>query len=48
MVPDTDILVGFQDIGYHMIFDIKMEDKFTNNARFVASNYITDSSSHIT
>jgi hypothetical protein len=33
-------MIGFQEIGCHIIFDIKMD--FTRKARFVASGHMTD------
>ena len=43
------ILVGFQEIGCHMMFDIKMDSNFTRKARLVAPASITYSSvvSHV-
>ena len=32
----------YQDIGFHMIFDIKMDVNFTNKARFIAGGHTTD------
>lgn len=34
--------VGFQEIKCHMIFDIKMNGKFTQKARFVAGGHTTN------
>ena len=28
---------GYKDIGYHIIFDIKLDGKFTHKARMVAN-----------
>jgi hypothetical protein len=33
-------MIGFQEIGYHIVFDIKME--FTKKARFCAGEHTTD------
>lgn len=38
---------GYQEIGCHMIFDIKMDGKFTKKARFVAGGHTTDSQTTI-
>ena len=35
-------LVGYQEICCHMIFDIKMDGRFTRKARYVASGHTTD------
>lgn len=35
-------LVEYQEIRYHMIFDIKMDGLFTRKARFVAGGHTTD------
>ena len=35
-------LVGYQKINCHMIFDIKMDGKFTRKCRFVAGGHTTD------
>ena len=35
-------LVGYQEIKCHMIFDIKMDGKFTRKARLVAGGHTTD------
>ena len=37
---------GFQDIGCHLIFDVKMD--FTRKARFVAGGHTTEAPSSIT
>ena len=29
-------LIGYEEIGCHMIFDVKMDRSFTRKARFVA------------
>ena len=42
-VPD---LVGFQEIGCHMVFDVKMD--FTWKARFVAGGHTTEAPSSMT
>ena len=41
-------LVGYQEIRCHMIFDIKMDGRFTRKARYVASGHTTDPPSSIT
>ena len=41
-------LVGYQEVRCHMIFDIKMDGKFTRKARFVAGGHTTDPPSSIT
>ena len=35
-------LVVFQGIKFHLIFDIKIDGKFTRKARFVSVRYIND------
>ena len=42
------ILVGFQEIGCHMIFDIKMDSNFTRKARLVAGGHKTVAPASIT
>ena len=39
-------LIGYQEIGYHIIFDVKMD--FTKKARFVAGGHTTEAPSSIT
>ena len=39
---------GFKEIPCHMIFDIKMDGKFTRKARFVAGGHVTDPPAAIT
>jgi hypothetical protein len=39
-------MIGFQEIGCHIIFDVKMD--FTRNARFVAGGHTTEVPSSIT
>lgn len=41
-------LVGYQEIGCHMIFDIKMDGLFTRKARLVAGGHTTDPPAAIT
>ena len=41
-------LVGYQEIGCHMVFDIKMDGDFTRKARLVAGGHMTDTPSSIT
>ena len=41
-------LPGYQQIKCHMIFDIKMDGKFTRKARFVAGGHTTDPPASIT
>lgn len=41
-------LVGYQEIECHIIFDIKMDGKFTRKARFVAGGHTTSPPSGIT
>ena len=41
-------LVGYQEIRCHMIFDIKMDGRFTCKARYVAGGHTTDTPSSIT
>ena len=41
-------LVGHQEIRCHMIFDIKMDGRFTRKARYVAGGHTTDPPSSIT
>ena len=40
-------LLGYQEIGYHMIFDIKMDRRFTRMDRYVAGGHTTDPPSSI-
>jgi hypothetical protein len=42
------ILVGYQEIGCHMIFDIKMDSNFTRKARLVAGGHTTEAPASIT
>ena len=39
-------LTGFQEIGYHIVFDIKMD--FTRKARFVAGGHTTEAPTLLT
>jgi hypothetical protein len=39
-------MIGFQEIGCHIIFDIKMD--FTRKVRFVASGHMTDTPAAMT
>ena len=39
---------GYKFCGTHMIFDIKMDGKFTRKARLVADGHTTDAPSSIT
>lgn len=41
-------LVGYQEIRCHMIFDIKMDGRFTRKARFVAGGHTTETPASIT
>ena len=41
-------LVGYQEIRCHIIYDIKMDGKFTRKARFVTGGHTTDPPSSIT
>ena len=41
-------LIGHEEIGCHMIFDVKMDGSFTRKARFVANGDETDPPSHLT
>ena len=41
-------LVGYQEIGCHMIFDIKMDGEFTRKARLVAGGHTTTTPSSVT
>ena len=36
------LLPTFKEIGVHMVFDIKLDDKFIRKARLVANGYKTD------
>ena len=45
---DGKVLPGYQEIGCHMIFDIKMDGNFTRKARFVAGGHTTDPPASIT
>ena len=40
-------LVGYQEILFHMIFDIKMDGGFTHKARYVAGDHTTNPPSSI-
>lgn len=42
------VLVGYQRIRCHLIFDIKMDGKFTRKARFVAGGHTTSPPSSVT
>ena len=42
------VLIGFHYIKCHLIFDIKMECKFTRTARFVAGRHTTDPPTSLT
>ena len=42
----TNEYIGFQEIGCHLIFDVKME--FTRKARFVAGGHTTEAPLAIT
>jgi hypothetical protein len=39
-------MIGFQEIGCHIVFDIKMD--FTRKARFVAGGHMTDTPAAMT
>ena len=41
-------LIGYQEIGCHMIFDIKMDGEFTRKARLVAGGHTTETPASIT
>ena len=41
-------LIEYEEIGCHMIFDVKMDGSFTRKARFVANGDETDPPSHLT
>ena len=41
-------LVGYQEICCHMIFDIKMDGRFTRKAHYVAGSHTTDPPPYIT
>ena len=45
---DGKKLVGYQEIGCHMIFDIKMDGSFTRKARLVAGGHTTEAPASIT
>ena len=40
-------LLGYQEIRCHMIFDIKMDGRFTRKDRYVAGGHTTDPPSSI-
>jgi hypothetical protein len=42
------LLVGFQEIGCHIVFDIKMDGNFTRKARLVAGGHTTVAPASIT
>ena len=35
-------ITGYKEIGYHIIFDIKMDGKFTHKSRLVANSHETE------
>ena len=41
-------LVGYQEIRFRMIFDIKMDRQLTHKARYVSGGHATDPPSSIT
>ena len=43
----ADDLIGYQEIGCHMIFDVKMSD-LSRKARFVAGGHTTEAPASIT
>ena len=43
---ETNKFIGFQEIGCHLIFDVKID--FTRKARFVAGGHTTEATSEIT
>ena len=47
-IRNGECLPGFQYIGCHVIFDIKMGGNFTRNSRIFAGGYTTDPPASIT
>ena len=45
---DGKVLPGYQEIGCHMIFDIKMDGNFTRKDCFFAGGHTTDTTASIT
>ena len=45
---NTKSLSGFEEIKYHMIFDIKMDGSFTRKARYIEGGYTTETPSSTT
>ena len=41
-------LIGYQDVGLYMIFDIKLGENFRRKARMVAGGHTTNTHSYIT
>ena len=42
--PEVNIPPVYQDIKFHLIFDIKMGEKFCQNPHFVAGGHMTETS----
>jgi hypothetical protein len=47
-LSENDLPKGYQKIGCHMIFDVKMGENFRRKARFVARGHTTETPSSIT
>lgn len=47
-VRDRKALVGYKEIKGHMIFDIKLDGKFTRKSRFVGGGHLTETPSSLT
>ena len=45
---NPQLLPGFQEIKCHMIFDIKIDGRFTRKARYVAGGHMTKPPTSIT
>jgi hypothetical protein len=43
-----DIPPGYQEVKFHMIFDIKMGENFRHKARMVAKGHITETPAVLT
>ena len=46
--PEGDIPPGYQEIKCHLIFDIKMGEKFCQKSRFVAGGHMTETPTTLT
>ena len=46
--PEGNITTGYQEIKFHLIFNMKMGKKFRQKARFVAGGHMTDTPNTLT